>query len=195
VEQIERRVVVMRIDADQLAVEHGFQEIQRRFRRVLGPHQLGVVGVTNGVGAERHVGAIGVLEVRQDGVEAVRFERKQHAAPLPGDEILHGLEEGQVDFELLVGELLFDALVEHVAEAAGHRDLDAGILLLEQLDASLVRRRGAAGVERQRAFLFGLLVQRVERFGGRGGCTQQRCERDDERLSNHGRAPTAGLQR
>ena len=92
---------------------------------------------------------------------------EQHALLLPVHEILHGLEEGQVDFELAGGHLLLDALVEHVAEAAGDGDGDAGELLLELLDARFVRRGRSAGIEHQRLLGLRFFVKLFEGLGAR----------------------------
>jgi ABC transporter substrate binding protein len=45
-------------------------------------------------------------------------------------------EKGHVDFELVRRDLLVDFAVEHIGEAAGHRDGDAGIALDEPIRAS-----------------------------------------------------------
>ena len=168
-EQIERGVIVGRVDADRLAHEHRLQEIQRRLRRVLGLHRGLVVGVGQRVRGKRHVGAVRIAEVRIDLLEAVRLEQHELALPLPGDEILHGLEERHVDGELLLRHLLFDLLVQHIAEAAGHLHLDAGELLHEQLGAIFMRRGRPAGIKHHLFLGLGLLVKLIERFAARGG--------------------------
>ena len=55
------------------------------------------------------------------------------ALRLPAHEIVQGLEHREVDLELAGGELGIDLLVEHVGKAAGDRNFDAGIALLEDL--------------------------------------------------------------
>ena len=169
VEQIECRIVVVRIDADELALERGLEEIQRRLRHVLGANQVGVVGVPDGVGRECHVGAVRIAQVGHDLLEALGLEREQLAAPLPVHEVLHGLEHREIDLELAAGELLLDPLVELVAEAARHGHLDPRELLLEFLDACLIGRGRAAGIEVKRLLSLRLLVELVDGLGVRSG--------------------------
>ena len=183
VEQVERRIVVVRIDADELALERGLEEIQRRLRHILGANEFGVVGVSDGVGGERHIGAVRIAQVRHDLLEAVGLEREQLAPLLPVHEVLHGLEEREVDLELAGGELLLDPLVEHVAEAARHRHLDARELLLELLDARLIGRGRPAGIEQQRLLGLRLFVELVDGLGARSGCGRQQRDRDAGRSS------------
>jgi hypothetical protein len=74
--------------------------------------------------------------------------------------------------------LLFDALVEHIAEAARHRDMDAREFLLELLDARLVRRGWAAGIEHQRLLGLRFFVELFNGFGARSDCGGQQCDCD-----------------
>jgi hypothetical protein len=61
------------------------------------------VGVGDGDRGECHIGAVGIAQVRDDLVEALRLEREQDVSPLPIDEVLHGLEEREIDAEFFVG--------------------------------------------------------------------------------------------
>ena len=117
-EQVERRVVIVRIDADELVLERGLEEIQRRLRHIFGADNVGIVGIGDRDGGECHVGAVRIAQIRDDLVEAVWLEREQHIPLLPGYEVLDGLEECKINLQLAGGQLLFDTLVEHVAEAA-----------------------------------------------------------------------------
>src|ERR1700704_1754519 len=97
VKEIERCVIIGRIYGDHPPRKHGLEEILRRFRRILRADLGGVVGISERVGAQRHVSAILVAKVRQDLIEALWLEHEQLALLLPGGEVLDSLEEGHVD--------------------------------------------------------------------------------------------------
>ena len=170
VEQPERRVVVGRVGRDHPALELRLEKIRRRVRHVGRGDVLGVVHVGHGVHHHAVERAVGVLEALVDGVEARRLVRQQLSLRLPAHEILQGLEDRGIDLELAVLDLLVDLLVQHVAEAACDRDLDAGIALLEDARRRLPWRGRPADIEHERAFGFGGGVDRVGglRVGGEG---------------------------
>ena len=171
VEQPQGRVVVGRVGRDHPALELRFEKIRRRVRHVGRGDVLGVVHVGHGVHHHAVERALGVLEALIDGVEARRLVGQQLPLRLPAHEILQGLEDRGIDLELAVLDLLVDLLVEHVAEAACDRDLDAGIALLEDARRRLPRRGRPADIEHERAFGFGRGVDGVGalRAGGKGG--------------------------
>jgi hypothetical protein len=97
VKEIQRGVVIGWIDGDHLSRKHRLEEILRRLRRILRADLGDIVGISERVDAQRHVGAVLVAEVRHDLIKALWLERRQLALLLPGDEVLHCLEEGHVD--------------------------------------------------------------------------------------------------
>ena len=184
VEQIERRVVVVRIAGDHLAAELGLEEIERRFRRVFRLHVLGVVGIGERADVPDDERAVGILERLVDGVEALRLEGEHLALSLPAHEILRGLEQHHVGCELSILELLLDPLIEHVAEAAFDRHREAGKLAFEFARQRLVVRHRAAGIDRERFFVLGLGVELVDASRlGRDHRTGER--RQQDRLAVH----------
>jgi hypothetical protein len=83
---------------------------------------------------------------------------------------------------------LFDALVEHVAEAARHRDLDARVAFLEALGHGLEDRGRPACVQHERLLGFRLLVNLVKAFGldrRRHGDRSEKNEQCRNALRNH----------
>ena len=125
VKQIERRVVVMRIAGDHLAAEFGLEEIERRLRRCLRLQLLRVVGIGQQADIPDDEGPVGILERLVDGVEALRLEGEHLSLLLPAHEVLRGLEQHHVGFQLAVLELLLDLLIQHIAEAAFDRHRQA----------------------------------------------------------------------
>src|SRR6476646_877522 len=72
--EIERGVVISRIDGDHRARKHRLEKILRRFRSILRADPGGIVGISERVGAQRQVRAGLVAKVRQDLIEAVWLE-------------------------------------------------------------------------------------------------------------------------
>jgi hypothetical protein len=96
---------------------------------------------------------------------------------------------------------LVDLLVEHVAEAACYRDLDAGIALLEDPRRRLPRRGRPADIEHERAFGLGGGVDVVGGLRARGegageGKNDQCSSRDaPARGCGHDRPPYMFVER
>ena len=94
---------------------------------------------------------------------------------------------------MLIGDLLLDLLVECVAQAAGERDRDARILLLEIFDPALERLRRPGAIERHAALGLGPLIERVSALGADGiRKTDQKDNAEQNyarRMCNHGLLP------
>ena len=173
------------------------EEIERRLRRVSGFSSSRVVGIGQRADVPDDEGAVGILERRVDGVEALRLEGEHLALPLPAHEVLRGLEQHHVGLELAVLELLLDLLIEHVAEAAVDRHREARKLALELARQRLVVRHRPAGIDHERLFGLGLGVELVERFGvarcteqhDRGGHQRQRAQGRWSRRGEHSFLP------
>ncbi len=180
VEKIERGIVVRGIGGDHLAAELRLEEIERGLRHVGGAHELRVVLIRHGDHHHAVERTVLVLEARIDRIEVVGLEREQVAVALPAHEVVQGLEDRGIRDELVVLDLLIDLLVQHVAEAAGDRHLDAGIPLLEDLGQALPLRGRASDIEHEGAFGLGLGVDLVATFGPgrpRHRDSQTECER------------------
>ncbi len=125
-----------------------------------------------------------VAKARIDLVVTFGLERQQRAGLLPGDEILHGLKNGHVDFELLRRELVVDLAVEHVAEPARHRDSDPRITLGEVLRHALVGLDGTAGVKHKGFFIRGLGIELIGALAARPGAGQARRRNHADKSDN-----------
>ena len=177
-------VIFGRIGGDELAPKPGLKKIERGFRHLGRRQELGVVGVDDGVDADRGEGAVLVLVGRIDRVRALGLEQEQRARLLPLAEVLDGLKDREIRLHAFGRELLLDLLIEAVAQAAGERDGDAGKALLEVLDPAVMGAGRAGAVEHQRLLELGLLVQRVHALGMR-----ERCATDGQRDERHQHPP------
>ena len=144
-----------------------FEKIERGLRHLGGGHERGVVGIDDGVDADRGERAVLVLVGRIDRLGALGLEQHERARLLPLAEVLDGLEDRRGRFPFSCCELLVDLLVEAVAQAAGEGDGDAGKALLKVLDPAVMRPARPRAVEHQRFLELRLLVQRVDAFGMR----------------------------
>jgi len=144
-----------------------FEEVERRCRCVGGRNEIGVVGVDDGVDADRRESAVLVLVGRIDRVGAFGLEGQQRARLLPLAEILDGLENREVGLHCPARELPLDPLIEVGAQAAGEGDRDAGKALLEILDPAVVGAGRSRAAEHDGLFQLRLRIKRVHALGTR----------------------------
>src|SRR5260370_36428340 len=115
-----------------------------------------------GVDVDGGVGSVSVRKAAVNFVELWRLVVEEFSILLPANKILQRLEHGEIDLEFAGLELSVDLRIEHVAEAAGHRNVHTGIARRKIFCRSLPGRRRAARIEDDAAFGLCLLVERVE---------------------------------
>ena len=164
-ERKEGRVIVVWVGRDQLAAEHGLEKIERRSRRVLARHQLGIEGRRDREHVDRRVRPVRVAKARIERLESLHLERQQRALPLPADEFLHRLEGHEIDVKLAVRNLLVDRGRKSARITAGHPHFDAGEARLVLFHPAFIEPRRSAAIDRQRALAFRPGVDLVEGLG------------------------------
>ena len=146
---------------DDLALPFGIEQVGKALRRVVGFHQIGVVGDDAEPDAETRELAVRVLVLgRIKLCDILRHVGRQKAVALPDDEMGGVRRVHDIDGVDVAGIFLADPLEHALGAGAFDVDLDARIFRLERLGELFRDRQVGRGVIDHLAFLFGRLDQR-----------------------------------
>src|SRR6266576_1245931 len=162
VESVERRIVIGGIAGDHFALETRLQKIKSRARHLIRLHQIGIVGVDMRVDLDADIGSVRVRKAAVDFIETWRLVVEEFSILLPANKILQRLEHGEIGLEFSGLELSVDLRVEHIAEAAGDRNVHSMIARGKILRRSLPGCRRSARVENDAALGLCLLIECVQ---------------------------------